>query len=240
VELTEAANRAADDGVLRPGIIAAALADTALGDDVKTDDKAQDGATSPEKPAPAGAKSLQPIEARAEDSRQVPSPEPVSQSDSRAGVAHGAAASGERQKTASAACELGASDSTAGMAVKIAKACQARALDDIKVSLDAALDYAADLAERRASPGEAAQGGGPAGPDAESAKIAATEYQTEALALMRANVAATLDYTRQLLGAKTSAEVVELSSSLARKQCELLLEQTRALRSFTRSVTKSD
>jgi hypothetical protein len=53
-------------------------------------------------------------------------------------------------------------------------------------------------------------------------------------------VAATLDYTRQLLGAKTSAEVVELSSSLARKQCELLLEQTRALRSFTRSVTKSD
>jgi hypothetical protein len=223
VELTEAASRAADDGVLRPGMIAAAMADSAL-----NDAPAQDRAAGAETPPPDSAETLQGVSGG--DSGQVPSPELVSQGQPRPAG---------RKKEMSATCELRASDSTAEMAAKIAKACQARALDDIKVSLDAALDYAADLADRRASSSDIAKGGEPGGADADGATAAATEYQAEALALMQANVAATLDYTQKLLGAKSSAEVVELSSSLARRQCELLLEQTRALRSFTRNVTKS-
>ena len=68
---------------------------------------------------------------------------------------------------------------------------------------------------------------------------AVADYRAEALELMKANVATTMDYARQLMAARTSAEFVELSSTHARKQCELMLQQTRALRALARTVTKS-
>jgi hypothetical protein len=126
------------------------------------------------------------------------------------------------------------------MAVKIAKAYQAETLDDIKAGFNAALDYAAEFANRGA-PTDAATDLTPTdGGDADRRNALAAQYRAEAAELMKANVATSLDFARQMLVAKTSAEWVELASTHARLQCELMLQQTRALRSFARTVTKSD
>jgi phasin protein len=138
--------------------------------------------------------------------------------------------------TASGSCELNASDSTADMAVKIAKACQADALDDIKLGLNAALDYAAELARGRAA-SDAAAGVAAAGADDDVRNTLATEYRAEAVALMTTNMATGLALAHQLLHAKTSAEWIELASTHARMQCEMMLQQGRALRSLARGVT---
>lgn len=150
-------------------------------------------------------------------------------------------ARGERETNhdASGTCELKMSDSTADMAVKIAKAYQANTLDDIKLGFNAALDYAAELAKGRALP-NATGGHAAADPDDRSQQSSlAAEYRAEAVEMMTANVATTLDMARRLLDAKTSAEWVELASTHARMQCELMVQQGRALRSLARSMTGS-
>ena len=150
-------------------------------------------------------------------------------------------ARGERETNhdASGTCELKMSDSTADMAVKIAKAYQANTLDDIKLGFNAALDYAAELAKGRALP-NAAGGHAAADPDDRSQQSSlAAEYRAEAVEMMTANVATTLDMARRLLEAKTSAEWVELASTHARMQCELMVQQGRTLRSLARSMTGS-
>jgi len=132
------------------------------------------------------------------------------------------------------------SGSTAEMLVEIAKEHQARALENIRLSLAAALDYAKDRA-RTPMP----SGGGPADASAKSddnlraAAGAATEYRAEAIELAKSQAATNLDYARELTGATTAAKFVELSSALARKQCELMLKQAAALQSFAGRVTKT-
>jgi hypothetical protein len=129
------------------------------------------------------------------------------------------------------------SDSTVEMLVQIAKDHQARALDSIRLGLGAALDYAKDLAK---TPMPADRGPPDSGVKSEDKLLAAIEagaaYRVEALELVKANVATTLDYTRKLVGATTAAEFVELSSALSRKQCELMLKQAAVLQSFARVV----
>ena len=145
----------------------------------------------------------------------------------------------ETNHDASGTCELKMSDSTADMAVKIAKAYQANTLDDIKLGFNAALDYAAELAKGRALP-NATGGHAAADPDDRSQQSSlAAEYRAEAVEMMTANVATTLDMARRLLDAKTSAEWVELASTHARMQCELMVQQGRTLRSLARSMTGS-
>jgi hypothetical protein len=145
----------------------------------------------------------------------------------------------ETNQDASGTCELKMSDSTADMAVKIAKAYQANTLDDIKLGFNAALDYAAELAKGRALP-NAAGGHAAAEPDERSQQSSlAAEYRAEAVEMMTANVATTLDMARRLFEAKTSAEWVELASTHARMQCELMVQQGRTLRSLARSMTGS-
>jgi len=133
------------------------------------------------------------------------------------------------------------SDSTTEMAVKIAKDCQTRVLDSVKVGMNAALDYAKDLTNPRVPTEATSKGRGVANPENNvlTAVGAAAEYRAEAFELMKANVEATLAYARELVGMRTPAEFVELSSTHARKQCELILKQTGALKSFARTVTKS-
>jgi hypothetical protein len=109
-------------------------------------------------------------------------------------------------------------------------------LDDIKLGINAALDYAADLAKGRPASDEACDHA-PADPDAHPQTAPAAEYRAEAVELMKANVATSLDFARQLLAAKTSAEWVELASTHARLQCELMVQQGRAFRSLARSMT---
>jgi hypothetical protein len=70
-------------------------------------------------------------------------------------------------------------------------------------------------------------------------KGTAAEFRAEALELMKANVITTLEYARELAGATTAAEFVELSGTQARKQCELILKQASSLMSLAQTITKS-
>ena len=144
-------------------------------------------------------------------------------------------------EAAARGCELVASDSAAEMMVKIAKDYQSTALNDIKVGLNAALDYARDFAEARAGSEGASKDGEGASPVKKSVAAvgrAAAEFRAEALELMKTNMVTALEYAQDLAGARTAAEFFELSGTQARKQCELILKQANALKSFARAVTK--
>ena len=138
--------------------------------------------------------------------------------------------------------KLQASDSTAELAVQIAKEFQARALEDFKLSMNTALDYAKDLVDTRTPKGDCA---GSWDNQIATSLIAtslgaAAQYRAEAFALLKANLETTLDYAHEIARARTPAEFVELSSEHARKQCEFVLKQTGALKSLARAATKSD
>ena len=133
------------------------------------------------------------------------------------------------------------SDSTAGMMVKIAKDYQNDAFENIKGSLNAALDHAKDYVEtrvRREAASKDNDGSSLEGNFLTVLKEAAT-FRAEAVELMKANVITTLEYTRELAGTRTLAEFVELSSAQARRQCELMLKQAVALKSLAQTITKS-
>ena len=137
--------------------------------------------------------------------------------------------------------ELVASDSTVAMLVKIAKDNQNRAFENIKVSMDVALDYAKAFVETPPGSEAAAKHHSRVSPDNFLTILegAAADFRAESFELMKANVFTTLEYAREVLRTTTAAEFVELSSTQARKQCELILKQTRALKSLTQTITKS-
>jgi hypothetical protein len=137
--------------------------------------------------------------------------------------------------------ELVDSDTTAEMFVKIAKDCQNRAFESVKVSLNAALDHAKNFVEPRARSEVAPKDDSGASVDNFLTVLngAAAEFGAEALELMNANMITTLEYTRDLSGTTTAAQFVELSSAQARKQYELILRQAGALKSLAETITKS-
>ena len=138
--------------------------------------------------------------------------------------------------------ELLNSDATPELMVKIAKDYQNRAFENIKASLNAALDHAKDYVETRVRSEAASKdndGSSLEGDFLTVFKEAATEFRAEAVELMKANVITTLEYTRELAGTRTLAEFVELSSAQARRQCELILKQAGALKLLAQMITKS-
>ena len=106
--------------------------------------------------------------------------------------------------------------STADLIVEVAKDMQACVLDTMKAGVHAALDYTKDIASSESDLLE-----GPA-----------AECHTMMLELMKVNAGASLHYTRELSRARTLSELIELSSTQARKQCELVLQQSELLRSL--------
>jgi hypothetical protein len=141
------------------------------------------------------------------------------------------AVSGSREATA-CTVEPASFDSSAEMVVKIAKQCHNKALENIRLAVDATLDHAKDIAETRVGREDALQGHA-------SANRAAAGFQADALQMMAANVITSLKYAQELAGTRTAAEFVELSSTQARKQCELMLKQAGSLTSFMQTITKS-
>jgi len=133
----------------------------------------------------------------------------------------------------SARAEPRSSESAAEMMVKIAKDYQNSVLDNIRASMNAALDQAKDFAEAR----HGQQQEGDAGGD-DKLQAATAAYRAQALELMQTNVASTLNFARGLAGAKTAAEFVELSGAQARKSCELMLKQAEAMKALAQAVTK--
>jgi hypothetical protein len=130
---------------------------------------------------------------------------------------------------------------TAEMLAQIAKDHQARALEGIRLGLSAALDYAKDFARTPMPADLSSPDSGTKSEDKLLAAVgAAATHRTEAIELVKAQAAATLEYARDLAGARTAADFVELSSELARKQCELMLKQAAVLQSFAQGLTKAD
>ncbi|WP_271577529.1 phasin family protein [Bradyrhizobium sp. CCBAU 11361] len=128
---------------------------------------------------------------------------------------------------------------TIDLIVDMAKDCQARALDGMKTGAHAALDYARDLTKPRpADVASEANGIAAAESHLIEAIGTATECRVVVLEMMKVNAGATLEYARELGRARTLAELVELSSTHARQQCELVLKQAEVLRSLTQIMTK--
>jgi hypothetical protein len=144
----------------------------------------------------------------------------------------------------------GPTDSTTEMAARIARDYQTRVLENMKVSMNAALDYAKGLANTRmptdAMSNATAEGEGKrravSGLENSIPTVpgAAAKYRAKAFELTKATTDSTLEYARQLVHVRTPSELVELSSTHARKQFELILRQTNGLRSFAQTVTKPD
>ena len=254
VELTETARRAADDGVLSPVVIAPAsdqprpagqtIASDAIDDGTDVSRSSWPGVSRPSTPSSVARK--QDVDARHKAGHDEPV-EPIDQANRSESVERLAACNNPDagaeggtpelpHRDASGSCRLNAKDSSADMAVKIAKAYQAETLDDIKAGFNAALDYAADFSRRGAS-SEAAKEPGREDSGAERRNALTAQYRAEAARLVTANMATTMDFARRLLGANSSAEWVELTSTHARLQCELMLQQAQALRSLARGMT---
>jgi hypothetical protein len=67
----------------------------------------------------------------------------------------------------------------------------------------------------------------------------AQEYRTKAFKLMTANVEANFDYAHKLASLTTPFEFIELSTTHARKQIELIMSQTAALGALAIKATKN-
>src|SRR5258706_6288613 len=205
VELTAAASRAIDDGLL----VTSASLIAASPDD-------------PPRSEPA-AKTHDRTMVAGQVAAPIPAAVPLNEAAARSG-------------------ELVDSDSTAEMVVKIAKDYHNRAFENIKLTLDAALDHAKDFAETRVGSEGALKGHGGAILENNFLTVlkgTAAEFRAEALELMKANVITTLEYARELAGTTTAAEFVELSGTQARKKCELILKQAGSLMSLAQTITKS-
>ena len=133
----------------------------------------------------------------------------------------------------------GQTASSAALAVEIAKDFQARALEEVKLGMNAALDYARDLVETRGPECEASKGRPRPEQPVVTGLGAAAQYRAESVELLKSNVESAMDYARALVQAKTPAEFIALSSEHARKQCEFALKQAGALKSLARSATNS-
>jgi len=131
------------------------------------------------------------------------------------------------------------SSTTTDLIVDMAKDFQARALDGMKAGAHAAMDYAKDLAKPRLAGGTSEAGGVAADGHLIEAIGTAAECRAVVLELMKVNAGVTLEYARELGRARSLAELVELSSTHARKQCEMVLKQTELLRSLAQNIAKS-
>src|SRR4030088_2961999 len=165
VELTAAASRAIDDGLL----VTSASLIAASPDDPP---RSEPAANTDDRTMVAG---------------QVTAPIPVAVPESL-------------NVTAARSGELVDSDSTAEMVVKIAKDYHNRAFENIKLTLNAALDHAKDFAETRVGSEGASKGDGTASLENNFLTVlngAAAEVRDEAVELKKSAVIAAMEYARE-------------------------------------------
>jgi hypothetical protein len=112
---------------------------------------------------------------------------------------------------------------TSALAVEIAREMQARAIEAMKLGVHTAFEYTKDIAR----------------PEGDVLDGAAAECHAVVLELMKVNAGATLQYTRELSRVRTLSQWIELSSSHARKQCELVRQQAELLKSLTHNARTS-
>jgi hypothetical protein len=135
-------------------------------------------------------------------------------------------------------------------AAKAAKDYRSWTLEHMKINICATLDYANGLASVNsrtdlvAHPDTREQGKSTYSQSADKttpavAKVA-DEYRAKAFELMTANINTTLEYAQRLVTVKTPTEFVELSTSHARKQLELIIKQTADLGSIAQRLATSN
>lgn len=112
---------------------------------------------------------------------------------------------------------LQSAGNTSTLAVEIAKEMQTRAFEAMNLGLHTAFEYTKDIAN----------------PEGDILDGAAAECHALVLELMKMNAGAALQYTRDLSRVRTLSQWIELSGSHARKQCELVRQQTELLKSMT-------
>ncbi len=132
-------------------------------------------------------------------------------------------------------------------AAKSAKDYRSRMLENVKVNINAALDYANGLASASGPHDPAGEVAGQGREQTSGAPVlerpaptladAAEDYRAKAFELMTANVNATLEYARLLASVKSPAEFVELTTDHARKHFELIMTHAAALGALSRSLT---
>ena len=76
--------------------------------------------------------------------------------------------------------------------------------------------------------------------DRELLAEAGQEYRAKAFELMIANVKANLEYANKLRKLRTPFEFIELSTTQAQKQFELIMSQAAALGTFSQSLTMAN
>jgi len=137
-------------------------------------------------------------------------------------------------------------DDVTSAPAKAAKDYRSWMLEHMKISICAALAYAnglASVSDLVAHQDTREQGSNSyfesADTVAELTKVAG-EYRVKAFELMTANINATLEYAQSLVNVKTPTEFVELSTSHARKQSELILKQTAELVSIAQRLATSN
>jgi phasin len=64
-----------------------------------------------------------------------------------------------------------------------------------------------------------------------------TDYNLKVLEIARTNTSSAFDYAQELLGVTSLAELVELSTAHARKQCEAMTAQTKELAALAQKAT---
>jgi hypothetical protein len=121
-----------------------------------------------------------------------------------------------------------------------------RVFEYMRINMNAAIDYANNLASMKwpvdfmgLSMGKAREHGlsMPALTEISSATRAAEEYRLRMFQFMKTNLNAMLEYAERLATVKSPTEFVELSNAYARKQVETISAQTAELGSIAQKLT---
>ncbi|MDC7790028.1 phasin family protein [Rhodoplanes sp. TEM] len=117
-------------------------------------------------------------------------------------------------------------------AAQVTEDYRAKVFDYMRGNVNAALDYAANLAALKTPAdlaGLVAREGEATPQELSAAATAAEEYRQKMFGFMKANLNSALDYAQQLSSVKSPSELVELSTSHARKQFEAMTAQSTEL-----------
>jgi len=132
-------------------------------------------------------------------------------------------------------------------AAKAAKDYRFLMLEHMKINMAAALTCVNGLAAVNSQMASAAHfDTSETSPHSQSVKEVPTEeevadeYRVKAFELMTANMNTTLEYAQRLAHVKTPSELIELATSQARKQFDLMVQQTSELGSIAQRLAPHD
>jgi hypothetical protein len=149
-------------------------------------------------------------------------------------------------RTESAMAKMGYDVSAASRA---ADDYRTRVFEYMRVNMNAALDYANNLASIKwpgdfmgLSGGKTREQGlsAPALTEISSATKAAEEYRSRMFQFMKANLNGMLEYAERLATVKSPTEFIELSTTYARKQFETVTAQTQELGTLAQKLTNTE